>query len=212
MRLTRFFLVLIPLIIFNTPGFTQSKKNVWHQGEIQLPDDQVYRVELRFISDRTEGLLQVKEQNQLLTLSPLKVKSFQFFDSLRNQQRKFVSLSVQMDDYQYKKNLFFEVLYNGESVSLLGRTDSFSISSFESLYLHNHKEDIILPFATSKWMKNKRPVYQKPDVKLLYEMAGERKNELKSFITSNKLQLNHPADMIALLTHFDHLSAATSKN
>ncbi len=212
MRLKKLLSVII--ILFNCQFFcsAQFKKNPWFQGQVQLADNQKFDVALRLLSERSEGLLQVKEEGQLITLSPVKVKSFQFFDEAREQQRKFVSLATNINQHQYKKNMFFEVFFQGKSISLLGRTDSFNMSSFESLYIHDHKENLILPFTTSKWVKRNIPVYQKPNLKVLYAMAGDLKNDLKNYINANNLSLKDPEDMIALLTHFDHLATATSQN
>ncbi len=192
--------------------FSQFKKNPWVKGNVRLTDNQEFQVELRLLSERSEGLLQVREGGQLITLSPVKVKSFDFYDEARGQQRSFVSLVTTLSQNHYKKNMFFEVFFQGKSISLLGRTDSYNMASFESIYIHDHKEDVILPFTTSKWVRHHKPVFQKPNLKVLFALAGDLKSDLKSYINANNLSLKDPEDMITLLNHFDYLTTATSKN
>ncbi|MDN5214789.1 hypothetical protein QQ020_22105 [Fulvivirgaceae bacterium BMA12] len=192
--------------------FAQVKSDAWYPGKIELIDDHIYDVELRYVFTRMEGLLQVREFDEVVTLSPIKVKSFEFYDAIRDEHRRFVSVSSFMEHVQYRKKLFIEVLYDGNEISLLRRTDSFGAMPTESLYLMDHQTQNILPYAVSKYSRKNSSVYINADTKLLYQLTYKHKRELRDYVSRNSLKLKKPEDIITLLVYFDQLANLSVKD
>ena len=199
-------------ITIQTGVFAQIKSDAWYHGKIELIDEHVYDVELRYVFTRMEGLLQVREYDEVVTLSPLKVKAFEFFDTAKDAYRRFVSVSSFMEHAQYQKKLFIEVLYDGNEISLLRRTDSFGAMPTESLYLMDHKTQSIMPYAVSKYSRKNSSVYINADTRLLYQMTYKYKKQLKDYVSRNHLKLKKPEDIIALLVYFDQLANLSVKD
>ena len=204
--------ITILIIIANIPVFAQIKTDAWYQGEIELIDNHSYKVDLRYVPTRSEGLLQARENGEVLTLSPLKVTSFDFFDTLKNEYRHFVSIPTFLERHQYQTRMFIEVLYAGNAVSLLRHTDSFGMMAIETLYLMDHDMQDIFPYAVSKYSRKNRPVYINADTKLLFQLTDKHKKELKDYAAGNHLRLRKPQDIIALLTYFDQLSNISAQD
>ena len=205
-------IVVILFTIIIAPVFGQIKTDAWHAGEIELIDNRVYQVDLRYVSARSESMLQARENGELLTLSPLKVKSFEFFDSSKNEYRYFISIPNFMENHQYQKKMFIEVLYNGNSISLLRYTDSFGMMATEGLYLMDQGTHAIFPYAVAKYSSKNRPVYINADIKLLFQLADDHKKALRDYAGTNQLGLRNPKDVITLLTYLDQISNISAQD
>ena len=204
-------LFLLVIVTLNLSVFAQTKSDAWYTGEIELIDNHIYQVQLRYVPTRSEGLLQARENEALMTLSPLKIKSFEFFDSLRNEYRRFVSIPTFMENHQYQKKMFIEVLYPGNAVSLFRHTNSYGMMATEALYLMDHRTQEIFPYAVSKYSHRNKPVYINADTKLLFQLGRVHTKELKDYATRNHLRLRKLQDISALLTYLDQLSNISAK-
>ena len=199
-------------VALNVLAFAQVKTDAWHQGEVELIDNKVYKVNLRYVPTRSEGLLQAMENGELMTLSPLKVKSFEFFEESKNEYRYFISVPNFLENHQYQKRIFIEVLYAGSGISLLRHADSYGMMATETLYLMDHIKEEIFSYAVSKYSRKNRPVYINADTKLLFQLADKHKKELKDYVASHDLNLRKPRDIIALLTYHDQLSNISAQD
>ena len=205
-------LTLATVACLNITVIAQTKSDSWYRGEIELIDNNVYQVELRFVPTRSEGLLQAKEDEELITLSPLKVKSFSYFDEARNERRQFVSIPTFLGNHQYQKKMFIEVLYPGNAVSLLRHTDSFGMMATEALYLMDHNTQDVLPYAVSKYSNKNKPIYINADTRLLFKLREAHAKEMKDYTARNNLKLRRPKDIIALLNYLDQISNISAKD
>lgn len=90
----------------------------WTQGTVVLETNDTVACTLRYSQMVPEGLLQVEDGDNILTLSVKDVRSFSFFDARRNRYRKFFTLAVPLDG-QKKREMFLEYVYGNDRVSIL---------------------------------------------------------------------------------------------
>lgn len=102
----------------NNPTATVQFYPDWTPGSIVLETNDTVSCTLRYNQMVPEGLLQVLDGENILTLSVKDVKCFFFFDTARNRYRKFFTLSVPLNG-QLSREMFMEYVYGNENVSIL---------------------------------------------------------------------------------------------
>ena len=90
----------------------------WINGHVVLETNDTVSCKLRFNQMVTEGLLQVLDGEQILTLSVKDVKSFYYFDRKKNRYRTFFTLSVPLNN-SVSREMFLEYVYGNEQISIL---------------------------------------------------------------------------------------------
>lgn len=90
----------------------------WTPGLVVLETNDTVACDLRYNQMVPEGLLQVLDGENVLTLSVKDVRSFLFFDSAKNRYRKFFTLSVPLDG-NASRETFLEYVYGNGKVSIL---------------------------------------------------------------------------------------------
>ncbi|MEX1241295.1 MAG: hypothetical protein WEB30_16355 [Cyclobacteriaceae bacterium] len=90
----------------------------WIPGLVVLETNDTVACDLRYNQMVPEGLLQVLDGQNILTLSVKDVKSFLFFDPAKNRYRQFFTLSVPMDG-NVNREMFLEYVYGNDKVSIL---------------------------------------------------------------------------------------------
>ncbi|MDN5199894.1 hypothetical protein QQ008_00935 [Fulvivirgaceae bacterium BMA10] len=206
-------------------------RDSWYDGQVVLANDSRHHVKLRYNGRLTEGLLQVKENDRIYTLNPDKVTSFSYYDSARDEQRSYISMPIFIEYHQHAKKLFMEVLHEGNSISLLRRTDVLNPKAFvsnrhkdsnktkkyfkrESLYLLDHSLNRIYNFKSTSYAHQKYRNYSNADKKLLFGMMGHYGDDVKAYASLHKIKVNSVENISRLLDHYHRLAdhPAITKN
>lgn len=90
----------------------------WTAGVVVLESNDTVTCQLRYNQIVPEGLLQVLDGENTLTLSVKDVKCFFFFDARMNRYRKFFTLSVPLSGNRGRET-FLEYVYGNDNVSIL---------------------------------------------------------------------------------------------
>lgn len=112
----------------------------WSKGEIVLTDTKQISGLIKY--NKITGLLQYDNGSDFRSFTPAAVLGFNFYDSLKQKQRKFISygfedLQPRMDSLTRAKGIstvkinpkFFEVLMEFDSFAILCSTSSLSVST-----------------------------------------------------------------------------------
>jgi hypothetical protein len=99
----------------NTPANVSPE---WNSGMVVLQTNDTVACQLRFNQMVPEGLLQVLDGENILTLSVKDVRSFLFFDTKRARYRRFFTMSVPLNG-SVTREMFMEYVYGNEKVSIL---------------------------------------------------------------------------------------------
>jgi hypothetical protein len=188
------------------PGFAQTEADYaqtrWHKGQVELASGQTLAGNLKY--QIAENVVFLQTQGAVLhTWRGAQIKSFTFYDTLRNAQRRFCALANPVQR-STKDAFFLEVVYEG-FISLL---------SYEKTRLQAYPED-----GQQKWRKP--GYYIAVDEFYTLDMKGKLKkftneqalaqvvqhdvNALKDFIKTNKLDLQNRQDFATLISHYDQL-------
>lgn len=118
------FTVIFFIAAFSGFSQHQSKKALrfapgWTNGIVVLETNDTIRCKLRYNQMVTEGLLQVKENAQVLTLSVRDVKSFLYFDRKKKKVRQYFTLALPVEASNRDREYFVEYIYGNARVSIL---------------------------------------------------------------------------------------------
>ena len=164
----------------------------WTAGLVILETDDTVACVLRYNQMVPEGLLQVLDGENILTLSVKDVKGFLFFDETKRRYRKFFTLSVPMDG-RVSREMFFEYVYGNDRVSILNHKtmglahDYMEYTPFRQpvpvndLYLLDCRSGQILPISEENALS------------LL-----EKKRQASNFIQENGIRFRKVSDYVKL--------------
>ena len=167
----------------------------WTQGVVVLETDDTVACTLRYNQMVPEGLLQVLDGENVLTLSVKDVKSFYFFDSIRNRHRKFFTLTLPLDG-QVERETFLEYVYGNDKVSILnhktmGLTHAYmEFTPFKQpvpvsrLYLLDLRSGELLPISEDNALS------------LL-----DNKREVSNFIHANSIRFRRVSDYVKIFEY-----------
>lgn len=118
-----FFSFLLSASFLHTPPPNDPKLPIqffpdWTPGLVVLETNDTVECTIRYNQMVPEGLLQVLDGDNVLTLSVRDVKCFFFFDAQKNRYRKFYTLSVPFEG-NISREMFLEYIYGNDNVSIL---------------------------------------------------------------------------------------------
>ncbi len=105
----------------NYKQFKKQQDKNWAHGTVYFANGKSLDVDLQLLVSFTEGVLQVRKGDQVESLSPRAVTRFHYFDSSFNTVREFRSVPTKFRDRVGSKNIFLELIYEGEEYSLMSR-------------------------------------------------------------------------------------------
>lgn len=195
-----FFSVLVSASFLNLPQ--QNNPNAplpffpdWTHGLVVLETNDTVACELRFNQMVPEGLLQVLDGGNILTLSVRDVKCFFFFDPVKDRYRKFFTLTVPIGG-EVPRETFLEYVYGNERVSIL-----------------NHKT-MGLPYSYMEFTPFKQPVPLNRQYLLNCKTGAllplseenaftllEKKEEVSRFVAKNDLRFRKLSDYVKIFEY-----------
>lgn len=167
----------------------------WTAGIVVLETSDTVTCTLRYNQMVPEGLLQVMDGENILTLSVKDVKCFFFFDQNKSRYRKFFTLSVPMDGYP-NREMFLEYIYGNEKVSILShKTMGLAHAYMEYTpfkqpvplnrqYLLDERSGVLLPISEENALS------------LL-----EKKEQIDGFIESNDIRFRKLSDYVKVFEY-----------
>ncbi|MCS6820556.1 MAG: hypothetical protein NZ551_01670 [Microscillaceae bacterium] len=180
----------------------------WQNGSVFLEEDTLignfkYELERETVIFESGG--------QLQTFSSRKVVGFQFYDNYYRKNRFFYTLPFAKRS-NYKTPTFFELLYQGETVSLLcreqltSRTQSvltpnpWGIGVPNTIITYSIKYDFYFLFN-----KNNQVKYFNSTKKDLLRLLPDQASALQNYLEKNKVRFNSPEDMTNLIAFYNSL-------
>jgi hypothetical protein len=199
-----FFSFLASASFLNLPP--QNNPNVplqyfpdWTPGLVVLETNDTVMCNLRFNQMVPEGLLQVLDGENVLTLSVKDVKGFLFFDANKNKYRKFFTLSVPLNGY-VSREIFLEYVYGNDKVSILNhKTMGLPHAYMEYTPLKQPvplNKQYLLDCRTGKLL----PISQTNALSLL-----EKKDQVAGFIQENDIRFRKLSDYVKVFEYEESL-------
>jgi hypothetical protein len=183
----------------NNPSLPLQYFPDWTPGLVVLETNDTVMCTLRFNQMVPEGLLQVVDGDNILTLSVRDVKCFLFFDAKKKRLRKFFTLSVPLNG-NVTREMFLEYVYGNDKISILNH----KTMGLEHTYMEYtpFKQPIpvsrqyLLDCRTGKLL----PISEQNALSLL-----DKKEVIESFIAKNGLRFKKLSDYVKLFEYYRSL-------
>jgi len=187
-----------------TTGILKSYEN-FVPGKIELDNGKSYECQLYYNSSVPEGLLQVLEGDQKVTVSPNLVKKFSYFDKKLERERVIYSLKVSNQESDYRRLMFFEIIYKNKYISVLNQ------DTMESLNLNQigiTSMDLRIPVkGTNYYLLDMRDmkIYTKNTSELMEIMGADAKAVKKHMKQTHGSFKSNVDDIIAAIDYYSSL-------
>lgn len=185
----------LPLPPQNNPHAAIQFYPDWTPGLVVLETNDTVSCNIRFNQMVPEGLLQVLDGDNILTLSVKDVKCFFFFDARRNRYRKFFTLSVPINSL-IKREMFLEYVYGNEKVSILNhKTMGLAHSYMEFSPVKQATpldKQYLLDCQTGKLL----PISEENALSLL-----DQKQKIALFIQDNRIRFRKLSDYVRIFEY-----------
>jgi hypothetical protein len=164
----------------------------WNSGMVVLQTNDTITCKLRFNQMVPEGLLQVLDGENILTLSVKDVKSFLFFDAKRGRFRRFFTFFLPLNN-SISREMFMEYVYGNDRVSILNhKTMGFAhaymeFSPFKQATILNRQ--YLLDAETGKLL----PMSKENALSLIADNP-----EVNTFIQKNGIRFRKVSDYIRI--------------
>ncbi|MFT6962428.1 MAG: hypothetical protein ACJAWV_002159 [Flammeovirgaceae bacterium] len=197
---------LLNLLVFSISAQKFSSE-LWHEGVVDLKEGKTIKGKIKYNLESDVVLLNV--ENQVLSLNPNQVESFQFSDELTARTRYFFSLPYAFEN-NYKRNYFFELLLEGKK-NLLTREkivretryyySPYGIGSSPAYTALEQQEDFFL-------MGNDARIKGFESPKGLIETSlSNHYDKIKSYIKMNHLKIEKRNDMSMIVEYYNGLGS-----
>jgi hypothetical protein len=171
----------------------------WTSGFVILESNDTVACTLRFNQMVTEGLLQVLDGENVLTLSVKDVKAFVFFDPKKARYRTFLTLSVPLNS-AVKREIFLEYVYGNEEVSILNhKTVGYAHAYMEFSPLKQAtplNKQYLLDSATGRLL----PLSKENALSILNE-----KQKVETFINDQGIRFKKVSDYVKVFEYHQSL-------
>jgi hypothetical protein len=171
----------------------------WTTGLVILETNDTVTCKLRYNQMVPEGLLQVQDGDNILTLSVKDVKCFIFFDSQKNRYRKFYTLTVPVNR-DLEREMFLEYIYGNDEISILNHKTMglahayMEYSPFKQAVPLN--KQYLLDCRTGKLL----PISEENAISLL-----DKKQMVQTFIEANGIRFRKLSDYVKVFEYHSSL-------
>lgn len=197
---------ILILLVFSATAQRFSSQ-LWHDGVLDLKDGKTLKGKLKY--NLESDIVFLNNSEQVFSLNPEQVESFQFTDAITARTRYFFSLPYALQN-NYRRNYFFELLVEGKK-NLLTREeisretryyyDPYWMGSSPAYSVLVQKENYFL-------MNNEARIEEFESAKDMVELAFSKHQEkIKRYVKMNHLRLENRDDMTAVVDYFNSLES-----
>jgi hypothetical protein len=175
-----------------------SYSMAWNSGHLVFNSGDSVKCLIRYNVAASHSTLQIKDGENVLTISPRDLKSFSFYDSSRSKTRTFTSLKVQSPGNE----VFLETLYWDSKFRILNHK-TFGIPYEYMEYTR---------FISRPTLISRKYIFDVSSGKLLpaskeniLSLLNSRKDEVAAYIDQHHIKFKRVADYIAVLKYHSSL-------
>ena len=189
---------------------------VWHPGKVFLSSGQMYEGKLKYDLDANVVLVQ---GNTVETFSSASITYFEIFDEVYGGLRTFYSLPYALNS-DYKTPIFFELLTEGEDITLLCRefitadNRGFNSNGMRGMYMNpmwgmpmGGRGFSRLDFNFYFLHDQKIFKYNQKKNVLLKDFMEDKSSEMKLYMRKNKLSHDKRGDLLRITAYYNQLKS-----
>jgi hypothetical protein len=187
-------LLLSVIVVLHAQHRSRTTKNLpnWTKGTIVMQSGDTVRCDLRYNRMTPEGLLQVRENENVFTLTAKEVKAFSYFDEKKNATRNFYAFTILPDPTEPSREFFLESIYSD--------TNFFILNHRTIGYPHDYME--YTPFKRQGPI-NKQYILEVRSGKVVpmskentLMLLSAHETEIQSYIESHRVKFKTVSDFI----------------
>lgn len=210
---TLFRVSLIASLWLTVAGAHAQRNAYWIEGKVTFKNGHTQYCVLNYDATVSEGLLQVKEDRQLLTYSVREVESFSFFDDYAGQWRRFYSVPLYLTSGRVTRNFFMELVYHGPRWSILRKKERW-VGSYTYQVLLPESYVIQRPEKKIKYARYYEVSYllnmETGEIEELTEDAlrtavSDRQPAMRAYIKAHRLRFHTMDDFVEVLDYYHRL-------
>ncbi|MDW7691807.1 hypothetical protein R9C00_16310 [Flammeovirgaceae bacterium SG7u.111] len=187
--------------------FSQEfSKDMWHRGEIDLENGETLKGKIKYNLDENNIVFQAGAV--IRSLNPTKVEAWQIIDTNTKQVRYFYTLPYSHDRSSYKKPTFFELLTEGDKLTLLTREDVVEKieNQYDPYFFGGRNVRMSVLVENYFFMNSRGQIISCPtDIDDLMKFMGDKESQIKKFIKTNKLKIERRENMIQIVDYYNSL-------
>jgi hypothetical protein len=203
-----FILTLFVTLVAQAQDFPSQ---IWHQGKIFLSSGEVYSGKVKY--DLETNIVQLQSQS-IETFSATTVDRFEIFDEYYGGTRTFYSLPYAVNS-DYEVPIFFELLVQGEEITLLCR--EYITTDSRGMYRGMYNPIYMNPMYGMPMMNSSRLAFDyyfltdseiqkySQKKKELLEVMDDKSEEVKLFIRKNRLDHDQRGDLLRITAYYNQL-------
>lgn len=205
------YLYLIGLFSIQVASAQEFPSQTWHQGKIFLTGGEVYSGQVKY--DLEANVVQLQTQS-IETFNATTVDHFEIFDEVYGGIRTFYTLPYAVNS-DYQVPIFFELLVQGEEITLLCReyitADSRGMgrSMYHPMYMNPmygmpmmNSSRLAFDFYFLEGSQIKKYSQKKKE---LFEVMDDKSDEVKLFIRKNRLSPDRRGDLLRITAYYNQL-------
>ena len=212
--------VLFLLMLGFNSFVAQAQRNAyWIEGKVTFKNGETQYGVLNYDATVSEGLLQVKNSQRILTYTVKDVESFSFFDDHTEQWRRFYAFPLYLVQGGVVRDFFMEVVYRGKQWSILRKKERWAGSL---AYQKLSPESYVLqrPKAKLKYARYHEICYllnmetgeiEEMTKELFLTSLSSQAQKLKDYRKETRLRLHTIEDYITLLDYYHQLSTVGNR-
>jgi hypothetical protein len=207
-----YFLLVCLIIGISTASANDFPSQRWHHGKVYLENGEFMEGMVKY--DLENNLVKV-QNNTIKTFSAVSIQHFEIFDYHYGGSRVFYSLpySPHYSDYTIPK--FFELLYDGDDITLLCR----EYITVDNRVMNNmgwtgmHMGPMWGPpvpgmnrLAFQFYFLNKREIMKyNQKKKELFDLMDDKSAEIRLFMDKNRLSHDRRGDLLRITAYYNQL-------
>lgn len=192
--------ILFVVNSFSVQGQSFAEER-WNQGLVILKNNDTLRGFLKY--NVKNAVLRVKVNNTIKTFSPRTVVSFLFFDLSYHHNRQFYSIPYAIRrGSSYKVPSFFELVLNGNPITLLSRQTTIIQHSNRMVGAYRRVEQDTFFLLDVKGNITKL----KTTRRAIYRALNKHERAIKTYMQVNGLKHSKRSDLIKVIDYYNSLS------
>lgn len=205
------YLIIFSLIFTQAALGQEFPSMIWHEGKIFLSSGEAYSGKVKY--DLETNIVQLQSQS-IETFSATTVDRFEIFDEYYGGVRTFYSLPYAVNtDYQVP--IFFELLVQGEEITLLCR--EYIAADSRGMHRGMYNPMFMNPMYGMPMMNSSRLAFdyyflteseiQKYSQKKreLLEVMDDKSDEVKLYIRKNRLSHDKRGDLLRITAFYNQI-------
>jgi len=194
-------------------------ENYWHDGKILTADNDTLYGRIKY--DLANNVVQLELNKTIQTLTSRKALYFQIYDENNSQYRNYYALPYAVQNPNYEVPIFFELLSQGEPITLLCRerlnTEVVPINDIYTPTLNtvtrttlDYEFYFLYVIQKGNEVSIKIKTFSK-EAELL-DLMSDWRTLVEKFIKENRLKVSQKYDVIDIVSYYNSLKAKNEKS